>query len=94
MTSNLLLIWSEPDYVTYIKIMDWTTYIAHKLKTWSDNGMKQLKLLLARMGFAFVDCQQKFKYMNLENADQSLTGMNGQDLATSPKDWSAEVGFS
>ncbi|XP_040999143.1 cell division control protein 45 homolog [Juglans microcarpa x Juglans regia] len=41
-------------------------YIATKLKTWSDNGMKKLKLLLARMGFALVDCQQKFQYMDLE----------------------------
>ncbi|XP_021899608.1 cell division control protein 45 homolog [Carica papaya] len=43
-----------------------SSYIAPKLKTWSDNGMKKLKLLLARMGFALVDCQQKFQYMNLE----------------------------
>ncbi|KAK8674374.1 hypothetical protein V6N13_112666 [Hibiscus sabdariffa] len=43
-----------------------STYIAPKLKTWSDNGMKKLKLLLARMGFALVDCQQKFQYMNHE----------------------------
>jgi cell division control protein 45 len=43
-----------------------SSYIATKLKTWSDNGMKKLKLLLARMGFALVDCQQKFLYMNLE----------------------------
>ncbi|KAE8701384.1 RPM1-interacting protein 4-like [Hibiscus syriacus] len=37
-----------------------SSYIAPKLKTWSDNGMKKLKLL-ARMGFALVDCQQKFQ---------------------------------
>ncbi|XP_023547579.1 cell division control protein 45 homolog [Cucurbita pepo subsp. pepo] len=43
-----------------------SSYIATKLKTWSDNGMKKLKLLLARMGFALVDCQQKFQYMNIE----------------------------
>ncbi|XP_030547834.2 cell division control protein 45 homolog [Rhodamnia argentea] len=43
-----------------------SSYIAPKLKTWSDNGMKKLKLLLARMGFALVDCQQKYQYMNLE----------------------------
>ena len=43
-----------------------SSYIATKLKTWSDNGMKKLKLLLARMGFALVDCQQKFLYMSLE----------------------------
>ncbi|GAB2289807.1 hypothetical protein Dimus_024110 [Dionaea muscipula] len=43
-----------------------SSYIATKMKTWSDNGMKKLKLLLARMGFALVDCQQKFQYMNLE----------------------------
>ncbi|XP_043699302.1 cell division control protein 45 homolog [Telopea speciosissima] len=43
-----------------------SSYIATKLKTWSDNGLKKLKLLLARMGFALVDCQQKFQYMNLE----------------------------
>lgn len=43
-----------------------SSYIATKLKTWSDNGMKKLKLLLARMGFALSDCQQKFQYMNIE----------------------------
>ncbi|XVE78115.1 hypothetical protein DITRI_Ditri13aG0118000 [Diplodiscus trichospermus] len=43
-----------------------SSYIAPKLKTWSDNGMKKLKLLLARMGFALVDCRQKFQYMNHE----------------------------
>nr|KJB10914.1 hypothetical protein B456_001G232100 [Gossypium raimondii] len=43
-----------------------SSHIAPKLKTWSDNGMKKLKLLLARMGFALVDCQQKFEYMNHE----------------------------
>ncbi|KAL5994914.1 hypothetical protein ACLOJK_024971 [Asimina triloba] len=43
-----------------------SSYIATKLKTWSDNGLKKLKLLLARMGFALVDCQQKFQYMNIE----------------------------
>ncbi|XP_057437092.1 uncharacterized protein LOC130729373 [Lotus japonicus] len=43
-----------------------SSYIATKLKTWSDNGMKKLKLMLARMGFALVDCQQKFQYMNIE----------------------------
>ncbi|KAK4268275.1 hypothetical protein QN277_024955 [Acacia crassicarpa] len=43
-----------------------SSYIATKLKTWSDNGMKKLNLLLARMGFALADCQQKFQYMNLE----------------------------
>lgn len=43
-----------------------SSYIATKLKTWSDNGMKKVKLLLARMGFALADCQQKFQYMNLE----------------------------
>ncbi|TYI20371.1 hypothetical protein ES332_A07G233100v1 [Gossypium tomentosum] len=41
-----------------------SSYIAPKLKTWSDNGMKKLKLLLARLGFALVDCQRKFQYMN------------------------------
>ncbi|XP_057979767.1 uncharacterized protein LOC131165751 [Malania oleifera] len=43
-----------------------SSYTATKLKTWSDNGMKRLKLLLARMGFALTDCQQKFQYMNIE----------------------------
>ncbi|XP_061358323.1 uncharacterized protein LOC133302547 [Gastrolobium bilobum] len=43
-----------------------SSYTATKLKTWSDNGVKKLKLLLATMGFALVDCQQKFQYMNLE----------------------------
>ncbi|RYR78284.1 hypothetical protein Ahy_A01g003029 isoform A [Arachis hypogaea] len=43
-----------------------SSYIATKLKTWSDNGVKKLNLLLARMGFALVDCQQKFQYMSME----------------------------
>ncbi|XP_010532894.1 PREDICTED: cell division control protein 45 homolog [Tarenaya hassleriana] len=43
-----------------------SSYIATKLKTWSDNGIKKLKLLLARMGFALIDCQQKFPYMSHE----------------------------
>ncbi|KAL2336817.1 hypothetical protein Fmac_011263 [Flemingia macrophylla] len=43
-----------------------SSYIATKLKTWSENGMKKLKLLLGRMGFAIGDCQQKFQYMNVE----------------------------
>ncbi|KAK7271861.1 hypothetical protein RJT34_28105 [Clitoria ternatea] len=43
-----------------------SSYIATKLKTWSENGIKKLKLLLARMGFALADCQQKFQYMNVE----------------------------
>ncbi|CAL5427202.1 unnamed protein product [Camellia sinensis] len=43
-----------------------SSYIATKLKTWSDNGMKKLMLLLARMGFRLEDCKQKFQYMNVE----------------------------
>ncbi|KAL9673625.1 hypothetical protein QQ045_029886 [Rhodiola kirilowii] len=42
-----------------------SSYMATKLKTWTENGMKKLKLLLARMGFSLVDCQQKFQYMNV-----------------------------
>ncbi|ERM97222.1 hypothetical protein AMTR_s00119p00070320 [Amborella trichopoda] len=43
-----------------------SSYVATKLKTWTDNGVKKLKLLLARMGFPLVDCQQKFQYMSME----------------------------
>ncbi|XP_057507688.1 uncharacterized protein LOC130790681 [Actinidia eriantha] len=43
-----------------------SSYIATKLKTWSDNGMRKLMLLLARMGFPLQDCKQKFQYMNVE----------------------------
>ncbi|XP_020584351.1 cell division control protein 45 homolog isoform X2 [Phalaenopsis equestris] len=43
-----------------------SSYTATKLKTWSDNGLKKLKLLLARMGFSLVDCQKKFQYMSME----------------------------
>ena len=41
-----------------------SSYVATKLKTWSDNGLKKLKLLLAKMGIALVECQQKFQYMS------------------------------
>ncbi|XP_078437699.1 cell division cycle 45 [Wolffia australiana] len=43
-----------------------SSYVATKLKTWSDNGLKKLKLLLARMGFPLSDCQRKFQYMSME----------------------------
>ncbi|KAL0919489.1 hypothetical protein M5K25_011584 [Dendrobium thyrsiflorum] len=43
-----------------------SSYVATKLKTWTDNGLKKLKLLLARMGFSLVDCQKKFQYMSME----------------------------
>ena len=40
--------------------------MAAKLKTWSDNGLKKLNLLLSKMGIALVECQQKFQYMSNE----------------------------
>ncbi|KAM7463205.1 hypothetical protein LguiA_031326 [Lonicera macranthoides] len=43
-----------------------SSYMATKLKTWSDNGMKKLMLLLAQMGFALDECKQKFQYMSVE----------------------------
>uniref|UniRef100_A0ACD5WAH5 Uncharacterized protein n=1 Tax=Avena sativa TaxID=4498 RepID=A0ACD5WAH5_AVESA len=43
-----------------------STYVATRLKTWSDNGLKKLKLLLARMGFPLADCQKRFQYMSME----------------------------
>ncbi|KAL8191878.1 hypothetical protein R6Q57_028609 [Mikania cordata] len=43
-----------------------SSYIATKLKTWSDNGTKKLMLLLAQMGFALEECKQKFRFMSVE----------------------------
>lgn len=43
-----------------------SSYIATKMKTWSDNGIKKMQLLLARMGFAREECKQKFQYMSIE----------------------------
>ncbi|CAH9122434.1 unnamed protein product [Cuscuta epithymum] len=43
-----------------------SSYIATKLKTWSDNGIKKMQLLLGRMGFARDECKQKFEYMSVE----------------------------
>ncbi|KAI5675176.1 hypothetical protein M9H77_06126 [Catharanthus roseus] len=43
-----------------------SSYTATKLKTWSDNGIKKMQLLLARMGFAREECKQKFQYMSFE----------------------------
>jgi cell division control protein 45 len=56
----LLREWSLYDSMLY------SSYIATKLRTWSDNGLKKLKLLLARMGFPLMDCQKKFLYMSKE----------------------------
>ncbi|CAN6443097.1 unnamed protein product [Victoria cruziana] len=46
-----------------------SSYIATKLKTWSDSGLKRLKLALATMGFSLLDCQQKYQYMSSEVKD-------------------------
>ena len=43
-----------------------SSYVATKLRTWTDNGLKKLKLLLARMGFPLADCQKSFQYMSME----------------------------
>ncbi|XP_071689798.1 uncharacterized protein [Rutidosis leptorrhynchoides] len=43
-----------------------SSYMATKLKTWSDNGTKKLMLLLAQMGFALDESKQKFRYMSIE----------------------------
>ncbi|KAL3531094.1 hypothetical protein ACH5RR_010416 [Cinchona calisaya] len=43
-----------------------SSFVATKLKTWSDNGIKKMQLLLARMGFAREECKQKFQYMSVE----------------------------
>ncbi|KAL4558378.1 hypothetical protein LXL04_036577 [Taraxacum kok-saghyz] len=43
-----------------------SSYMATKLKTWSDNGTKKLMLLLAQMGFALDESKQKFRYMSAE----------------------------
>uniref|UniRef100_K4AL66 CDC45-like protein n=1 Tax=Setaria italica TaxID=4555 RepID=K4AL66_SETIT len=43
-----------------------SSYVATKLKTWTDNGLKKLKLLLARMGFPLADCKKSFQYMSME----------------------------
>ncbi|KAL8133820.1 hypothetical protein AgCh_009036 [Apium graveolens] len=43
-----------------------SSYMATKLKTWNDNGMKKLMLLLAQMGFSLEECKQKFQYMSIE----------------------------
>lgn len=43
-----------------------SSYTATKLKTWSDNGIMKMQLLLGRMGFAREECKQKFQYMSFE----------------------------
>ncbi|KAL3328303.1 hypothetical protein AABB24_035767 [Solanum stoloniferum] len=43
-----------------------SSYIATKMKTWSDSGIKKMQLLLGRMGFAREECKQKFQYMSIE----------------------------
>jgi len=43
-----------------------SSYVATRLRTWTDNGLKKLKLLLARMGFPLADCQKSFQYMSME----------------------------
>ncbi|XP_071699349.1 uncharacterized protein [Rutidosis leptorrhynchoides] len=42
------------------------SYMATKLKTWSDDGAKKLMLLLAQMGCSLDESKQKFRYMSFE----------------------------
>ncbi|KAJ3681006.1 hypothetical protein LUZ60_015495 [Juncus effusus] len=55
----LLRQWSLFDSMLY------SSYSATKLRTWSDNGLKKLMLLMARMGFPLIDCKKNFQYMSL-----------------------------
>ncbi|KAJ4844801.1 hypothetical protein Tsubulata_038680 [Turnera subulata] len=55
--------------------MLYSSYIATKLKTWTDEGEKKLMRLLARMGFATAGCQGKFKYMTLELKPDVVYGL-------------------
>ncbi|CAM6118970.1 unnamed protein product [Calypogeia fissa] len=43
-----------------------SSYVATKLKTWTDNGLHTLKLLLANMGIPLVECQQRYQHMSSE----------------------------
>ncbi|GLJ04982.1 hypothetical protein SUGI_0008320 [Cryptomeria japonica] len=47
--------------------MQCSPYVATKLKTWSENGMKRMKLLLAQMGIPLTESQQKFRYMSRDS---------------------------
>lgn len=38
-------------------------YVAPKLKTWGDSGLKTMKLLIAKMGISLAECQQQYQYM-------------------------------
>ncbi|KAL5674649.1 hypothetical protein ACJX0J_018955, partial [Zea mays] len=62
---RLMLLW-EWSLSGYHNSMLCSSYVATKLKTWSNNGLKKLKLLLARMGFPLVDCQKNFQYISME----------------------------
>lgn len=39
-----------------------SSYVATKLRTWSENGLKKLKILLANMGYGLPECRKKFQY--------------------------------
>ena len=41
-------------------------YVAPKLKTWGDVGLKTMKLLFAKMGISLAECQQQYQYMKSE----------------------------
>lgn len=41
-------------------------YVAPKLKTWGDSGLKTMKLLIAKMGISLAECQQQYQYMKNE----------------------------
>ncbi len=41
-------------------------FVAPKLKTWGDAGLRTMKLLFAKMGISLAECQQSFRYMSSE----------------------------
>lgn len=50
-------------HATLLEAMTNSTYIASKMKTWSDSGRELLMEILAKVGLPLKDCKQKYTHM-------------------------------
>ncbi|CAM9496181.1 unnamed protein product [Chrysoparadoxa australica] len=46
--------------------MYYSTYVAARLKVWSNEGRNRLEELMAKMGFSLDQCRQKFPFMSAQ----------------------------
>ncbi len=54
-----------------------TAYLAGKLNLWKQEGLTQLRMLLAKLGFSLANCRQTYEHMDLDLRRNLVKKMKG-----------------